>query len=171
MGREYVVVAEELTEEGIAPYGRAVSIPEQPPRTGLGWDCWFGLAEMSLGRAQVGIVRTRPAGGIVPKMERHPTTEFLAPISGPVIQPLGLPGDFYDHTEDPDPTRVRAFIIRPGQAIVMHPATWHWAAIPLHDEEVLYYFMTEPHELEPGRGPDLMLPFANGDTVRVALHA
>lgn len=168
MGKEYVVAAEELTEENIAPYGRAISVPvNQSPRTGPDWDCWFGLGEMSLGKGQVGIVTTRPAGGLVAKMERHPTTEFLLPITGPVIQALGLPGNFYDHTEDPDASQVRAFIIYPGQAIIMAPATWHWAAIPLHDEEVLYYFMAQPHELEPGRGPDLMLPFSNGDSVRV----
>lgn len=170
MGKEFTVVAEELTVAGMAAYGQAILPPVgAAPRSGMNWDCWFGVGTLSRAQPLVGIVKTRPAGGLVPMMERHPTTEFLIPISGPVIQPLGLPGNFDDHTEDPDPTTVRAFIVRPGQALVMAPATWHWAAIPLHDEEVLYYFITEPHELEPGRGPDLMLPFKNGDTVRVVL--
>lgn len=165
---EYVVTAEELSAEGIAGYGRAIEIPHDvEPRRGLGWECWFGPARMSAGEPLIGIVRTRPAHGMVPSMERHPTTEFLVPITGAVIQPLGLPGDFDDHGQDPDPRTVRAFIVRPGQAILMTPATWHWAAIPLHDEEVLYYYLAIPHDLEPGRGPDLMVPFPNGDIVRV----
>ena len=170
MAREYRVVAEDLTDGHIDAFATAILVPNRPARTGLGWDCWFGLGEMSLGRIHAGIVRTRPAGGLVPMMERHPTTEFLVPISGPVIQPLGLPGNFDNHSEDPDPATVRAFIIQPGQAIIMHPATWHWAALPLFEEEVLYYFMTEPHHLEPGRH-DLMVPFPQGDTVRVVLGA
>jgi ureidoglycolate lyase len=168
---ERVIIAEELTAEAIAGYGTAIEAPaDLTPRVGLGWQCWFGLGTMSRGEPLVGIVKTRPAGGIVPMMERHPTTEFLLPISGPVIQPLGLPGNFDNHREDPDPMTVRAFIIRPGQAVLMAPATWHWAALPLHDEEVLYYYMVEPHPLEPGRGPDLMVPFPHGDTVRVLVR-
>ncbi|HBY93138.1 MAG TPA: hypothetical protein DEP84_04095 [Chloroflexi bacterium] len=169
MSQQHAVTAEELTVEGFAPYGQAVLVPEIPaPKTGEDWDCWFGLGSLSESRAAVGIVLTRPTNRLITTMEREPTTEFLLPISGLVIQAVAVPGDLTDHGQQPDASTVRAFIIRPGQAIIMAPGTWHWAALPL-DRETLYYFVTEPHPLEPGREASPWVPFKNGDTVRVVI--
>lgn len=169
MSQEHIVMAEELTVEGFAPYGQAILVPEDPPpKTGEDWDCWFGLGGLSESRPAVGIVLTRPTDGFIATMEREPTTEFLLPISGPVIQAVAVPGDLTDHSQQPDASTVRAFIIRPGQAIIMTPGTWHWAALPL-DGETLYYFVTEPHPPEPGREASPWVPFKNGDTVRVRI--
>jgi ureidoglycolate lyase len=171
MGKVYTVTPEELTAEGFAPYGQVVLPPEPPaPKFGDDWDCWFGLADLGHMRPSVGIVRTRPSRSAITTMEREPKPEFLLPISGPVVQAVALPGDLSDHTQQPDAATVRAFIIRPGQAIAMAPGTWHWAALPLHEEEVLYYFLTEAHPPEPGREESPWVPFQNGDIVRLNLY-
>ncbi len=169
MGHEYIVTPEELTVDGFAAYGQAILLPEDPaPKKDEGWDCWFPLGTFSEGKAAVGVVTTRPTDGLITAMEREPKTEFLLPISSAVIQSVALPGDLSDHAQQPDAATVRAFIIRPGQAIVMAPGTWHWAALPL-EGETPYYFVTEPHPPEPGREASPWVPFSNSDTVRVSI--
>jgi ureidoglycolate hydrolase len=169
MGREITIKPQELTVEGFAPYGQAILPPQTPaPKRGDDWDCWFPLGSFSPGEVAVGIVTTRPCGEPICAMEREPKTEFLLPISGPVIQTVALPGDLSDHTQQPDATSAKAFIILPGQSIVMAPGTWHWAALSLKGE-VLYYFITEPHPPEPGREDSPWISFQNGDTLRLKI--
>jgi ureidoglycolate lyase len=169
MGPEHVVKAEELSVEGFAPYGQAVLVPRTPaPKTGEDWDCWFGLGSFGECNPVVGIVITRLTDGVVTTMERENKVEFLLPITGPVIQAVAPPGDLSDHTQQPDAATVRAFIIRPGQAIIMAPGTWHWAALPL-EGKTLYYFVGEPHPPEPGREASPWVPFQGNSRVRVQL--
>ena len=125
MSREYVVTAEPLTVGEFAPYGQAILPPQHPaPKRGDDWDCWFPLGTFSVGTQAVGIVTTRPTLAPITAMEREPKTEFLLPITGPLIQAVALPGNLSDHSEEPDGATVRAFIIQPGQAIIMAPGTW-----------------------------------------------
>ncbi len=168
MRHEYTVTAQELTVEAFAPYGQAILPPTTPaPKTGEDWDCWFGMGSFGTCNPVVGMVLTRPTDGTVSSMEREDKVEFLIPITGPVIQTVALPGDLSDHTQQPDAQTVRAFIIRPGQCIIMSPGTWHWAAMPLEKEQVLYYFVGTPHPPEPGREASPWVPFYRNDTVQV----
>ena len=167
MGREYIIEPEELTVEGFAPYGQAILPPRHPaPKRGEDWDCWFPLAGLTEGQMQVGIVTTRPVAGVISTMKREPKTELLLPITGPVIQAVALAGDLPDHDQQPDAATVKAFIIQPGQAIIMAPGIWHWAALSVKGE-TLYYFVTEPHLPESGREASPWVPFLNNDTVQV----
>lgn len=171
MGNERIVIPEELTAERFAPYGQAILFPDNPaPKRGEDWDCWLPLGRLSEGTHAVGIVTTRPTDGQITTMEREPKTEFLLPINGAVVQAVALPGDLTDHTQQPDAATVKAFIIKPGQAIIMAPGTWHWAALPLEQREVLYYFVTEPHAPEPGRESSPWVPFQYADTIRVSIQ-
>lgn len=168
MTQEYIIQIEDLTEEGFAPYGKAILVPANPaPKTGDDWDCWFMLGGLPAGDQQVGIVKTRPSDGRVLAMEREPAEEFLLPISGPVVQAVGLPSNLQDHTEQPRANSVRAFRVQPGQAIIMAPGTWHCAAMPAEPGETLYYFITKPHPPEPGRGDSPWIDFVGGATVRL----
>jgi len=169
MGRQYVVEAEELTVEGFAPYGQAILVAETAaPKVGDDWDCWLGLGHFGTGEQSVGFVRTRPTGKPIVHMERH-LGEFLVPVASPVVQAMAVPGDLHSRNEKPDAATVRAFIIRPGQAIVMAVGAWHWAALPLRDEEVLYYFIAQPTPPGPGQVEVEWVPFRNGDTVCLQL--
>jgi ureidoglycolate lyase len=168
MPNERVVTAEELSVEAFTPYGQAILPPTTPaPKMGEDWDCWFGMGSFGASDPVVGMVLTRPTDGVVTAMEREDKVEFLIPISGPVIQAVALPGDLSDHTQQPDAATVRAFIIRPGQCIIMAPGTWHWASLPLEEKEVLYYFVGTPHPPEPGREASPWIPFYKGECVRV----
>jgi len=170
VSKEYVVTPEELSPEAFAPYGEAVVMPSTPAlKTGEDWECWFGLGSFGACEPVVGIVVTRPTDGRIAAMEREPKVEFLLPITGPVVQAVALPGDLSDHTQQPDAATVRAFIIRPGQAILMAPGTWHWAALPLGGE-TLYYFITQPHPPEPGREASPWIPFRDNHSVKVSIR-
>lgn len=167
MNKQINVQVEALTVERFAPYGEAILVPSVPaPKTGDDWDCWFGLGVLRCTNPKVGIVITRPASGRFDAMEREPIVEFLLPITGAVIQAVGLPGDLGDFRQVPEAHNVRAFLVEPGQAIVMAPGTWHCAAMPV-EGKVLYYFATEEHPPEPGRGSSPWIKFANGDVVQV----
>jgi len=171
MGKQYVVNPEPLTGAAFAPYGIAIVAVQPPaPKTGVDWDCWFPLAALSAGQPSVGLVVTRPTQAPITAMEREPVTEMVIPVERAIVQLVALPGDLRDYTQQPDAATVRAFVVRPGQGIVMAPGTWHWAALPL-EEPATYYFATEPHPPEPGREDSPWVPFGHGDTVRLVLPA
>jgi len=164
----YTVIAEDLDQENFSSFGHTIQRPEiVAPKQGEDWDCWVPLARLGSGDPSVGIVTTRPTDGIIRVMEREPKTEFLLPISGPVIQAVAPGADGPECRSQPSADAVKAFIIRPGQAIVMAPGTWHWAAIPLHDEEVLYFFATEIDEAGTKADLNPWVTFKNGDEVQV----
>ena len=167
---EVIVRAQRLTPEAFAPYGKVVLRPTTPaPKTGSDWDCWFGVGLLPGSNLQLGQVITRPTDYRVTTMEREPTEEFLLPITGPVVQTVARPGNLSDPTEEPDASMVVAFRIEPGEAIIMSPGTWHWAAMPVHGE-TFYYFATVPHPPEPGRDPTSpWVPFRDRAIVRVEL--
>jgi ureidoglycolate lyase len=164
------IFPEELTPEGFAPYGKAILPLQRPaPRSGDDWDCWFGVGDLGGSEPVAGIVLTRPPQGAIEWMEREPTVEFLLPITGPIVQAVGIPGDLNNHNEQPDVATVRAFIVKPGQAIAMAPGTWHYAALPLGKEEVLYYYFLEPHLPEPGHEDNPWIRFKHRRSIRVKL--
>jgi ureidoglycolate lyase len=167
MGTRYIVRPEELTPDSFAPYGRAILPPDYPATKRSGeWDCWVQLENLGPGAAGVGIVITRPSDGWVTSMEAHDRREFLLPISGPVIQAVALPASFGQPAAQPDAASVRAFIIRPGQSIVMEAGTWHWAAIPW-ENEVLYYFLVDINTRSPGTDDNPWIPFLDGNSVLI----
>ncbi len=166
MGQEHIIEAEELTVERFAPYGQAILMPEGPaPKVGAEWDCWTRLGQFGSAEQWVGLVRTRPASRPITHMECH-LAELLIPVTGPVIQAMAEAGDGSTRGAQPEAGTVRAFIVRPGQAIIMAPGAWHWAALPV-DGETLYYFVTQSDPQGAGRERDPWVPFRGGDMVRI----
>jgi len=167
---EWVVTAEELTTKGFLPFGEAVLIPQIPsPFSGKGWECWYPLGDLGDQIASVGIVITKPTDGVFEAMEREPSKEFLLPLTAPIVQAVAPPGDVNNPNEKPDPAAVRAFIVRPGQAIIMSAGTWHWAAMPFGDESTSYIFLGEEHPPLPGRESSPWVPFLQNKKVRVEI--
>jgi ureidoglycolate lyase len=167
---EWIVTPQELTLEGFAPFGEAILIPKTASSSfGKAWECWFPLGDLGDQIGSVGMVITSPTDGLIESMEREPTKEFLVPLRDPIVQAVAPPGDVEDPNEQPDPESVRAFIIRPGQAIIMSPGTWHWAAMPLSNEPATYLFVGEDHPPLPGRESSPWVPYLNNYKARVVL--
>jgi ureidoglycolate lyase len=166
---ERVLAPRALDDEAFRPFGRAVKLPQARARKrGIDWDCWFELGSLGACEPSVGIVLTRPTDGRIEQMEREPTSELLLPVTGAVVQAVAPPGDLDDAGAQPDADAVAAFVVEPGEAVIMAPGTWHWAAIPLRGE-TLYYFVTQAQRLEPGQSP--WVPFRAGRTVKIDLTA
>lgn len=121
---------------------RVPNVP--PPKQGDDWDCWNKLAHLGPGNPSIGIVKTRPNSLPVVAMERHHKQELLIPITGPIIQPLVPASDNSNLDAKPAASKAEAFIIYPGEAVIISSGVWHCAAIPLDKQEIIYFYLTEP---------------------------
>lgn len=167
--KETIVRVQGLSCEAFAPYGKVVLRPTTPaPKTGSDWDCWVGVGLLPGSNLQLGQVITRPTDYRFTTMEREPTEEFLLPITGPVVQAVALSSNLSDPTEEPLASMVVAFRIEPGEAIIMSPGIWHWAAMPVHGE-TFYFFAGLPLPPQPGREASPWIPFRDRAIVRVEL--
>ena len=148
-----------LSAEAFEPFGRAVTLPSGSPSSfGDHFDCWFNMAELTGRDLKLGQVIARRGEGIVATMERHPDIEFLLPVTGPLIQVVAPGRDLADNHEAPDAAEAIAFLLHPGEAVVVAPGVWHAAAMPV-TEETLYMFAGLPHAPEPGREASPWIPF------------
>ena len=95
-------------------------------------------------------------------MEAHGKPEFLVPIDGPIIQPVAE----LNESEKPDANKVEAFIIYPGQSIVMKENTWHCAAIPLESDS-WYYFVGNSAWDGPGTSKKPWITFKNDMRIKI----
>ena len=122
-----MLIAQPLTAEAFAPFGRVIAAPEKPGRAFLG-----SLIENRRDAAALDFSLTHTAASALPfeakLMERHPLSSqaFLAldvarflVIVAPTIE------------DGPDMSRAQAFIGSAGQALVYAPATWHHGMIAL----------------------------------------
>ncbi|MBU0726313.1 MAG: ureidoglycolate lyase [Alphaproteobacteria bacterium] len=122
-----MLIAQPLTAETFAPFGRVIAAPEKPGRAFLG-----SLIENRRDDAALDLSLTHTAASTLPfearLMERHPVSSqaFLAldvarflVIVAPTIE------------DKPDMSRARAFIGSAGQALVYAPATWHHGMVAL----------------------------------------
>jgi ureidoglycolate hydrolase len=160
---------EALTQENFAPFGRALSLPCAPaPKVGAGWRCWIPVDEIHVQAPMgFGIVETTATDGLVPEMERHVTREeFLIAASGDIVQTVCPPAALDDPSALPDARRARAFLLRPGMAIIMAAGTWHYAALPVTDRAV-YYFAIESRPDPHGDAPNPWRRFQGEEIVRI----
>jgi ureidoglycolate hydrolase len=115
---------------------------------------------------QIGIVLAEPGHKTVSQMEHHRNrAEWVFAIDKPVIQLVSLPGDSL--TERPDSQKAQAFLILPGQGVLIYKGIWHAAGIAPGEEHVLYGFVLGK-ESEAEEGIDKgMLPFFDEGIVRI----
>lgn len=170
MGKGHAITAGPLSAAAFGPYGRLVAAgDDQPPDfTGKDWQCWYPLGELqAAGPPAIGLVRAKPGDMAVLEMERHPhRSEWVFAIDGPVIQSVALSGG--ENPERPDPQQARAFVIQPGQGVLISAGVWHAAGLAA-GRAVLYGFvLSQPSErdlaIEEG-----MVPFDKGEYLDVAL--
>ena len=159
------IICRALTAEAFAPFGTAVPLPSGAPTSqGAGFDCWFRVAELTGKDLKLGQVIARRGDGTVTAMERHPDIELLVPITGPIIQVVAPGRDLADAEEQPSADEAIAFVLQPGEAVVVAPGVWHAAALPA-GTEALYMFAGLPHAPEPGREASPWIGFEGGHCI------
>jgi len=162
-----------LTTKAFKPFGQAIMGPVEKPNYKEGsWKSFFPVAKAHLPQGELGWVITKKSKRemIVEGMEREPEIEIIWPTEKPIIQMVSLPGNLKDHTEQPDVAKAKAFLVKPGQVIIMKPGTWHYAAFPADSKEVFYYFITKDHPREPGWKDVAWIPFKNKRLLKLSFQ-
>ncbi|MFD1796055.1 ureidoglycolate hydrolase [Paracoccus aurantiacus] len=131
-----MIVIEELSAAGFAPYGVALGLAAGDDRRASEQPAWFSHPsdfwqehEFRTGTeaTQILWVIYRNADPAITQLEAHTMTEqALLPLTGEVIQIVAATGA----DGRPEPASIRAFRLRPGQGIVMSPGCWHATRIP-----------------------------------------
>ncbi len=164
------IKVEKLSVKTFKPFGQAVlgSIGKSNYKA-TSWKSLFPVAQIHLPQGELGwVISKKPKKGmIIEGMEREPEIEIIWPVGKPIIQVVSLPGNLEDHSEQPDAETSKAFLIKPGQVIIMKPGTWHYAAFPADSKEVFYYFITKDHPREPGWENVAWVPFKNNATTKI----
>ncbi|RXZ78521.1 hypothetical protein EBB07_26635 [Paenibacillaceae bacterium] len=165
---QHKVQVEELTQESFAPYGKVIDLPDaEPSKTGEGWDCWSYIQMLDVSEPiGFGLVVTNQREPVVTAMERHVSREeLLLTFDQEIIQPVAQCLRIDDPDECPDPSTVKCFRIRPGQAIIISRGVWHSPAYPASGD-ARYMFGIE--KKKDAFGDEMIHPwvdFIGGDTV------
>lgn len=137
------IEVEKPTKQTFSPFGKLI-LPHQenPDKSGVGWKCWVPLELLEVGstKLQIGLVELEKQELKVDQMERHETREeMLWPIDKPIVQLVGLPRHLMDGDSRPKVEEVKAFLLQPGQIVIMNKGTWHAPAYALEDSTSYYY--------------------------------
>jgi ureidoglycolate lyase len=169
MGSEVRIRIQSLDKDDFLAYGRVIAPgPDQPPDlTGRGWQCWYPLGELQTDYLQqIGIDRSEPGHRTISLMERHHNREeWVFAIDKPVIQVVSLPGD--TTTDRPDPKKTQAFLLLPGQGVLINKGIWHAAGIAPGEDPVLYGFVLGKGSKEDEEIDEGMFPFFDDGVVKI----
>lgn len=143
---------EHLSAEAAAGFGKALVFGvTHPTSDGEWWKCWEGCAELSEGRQWVGFVRAAGSMPDVTEMEREPGTELIIPVGGEIVQIVAYGIQDASGVERPDGRTARAFVLKPGSALVMNAGVWHAAAFGLNGE-TSYFYVAQRRKAEDSEG-------------------
>jgi ureidoglycolate hydrolase len=137
--------AEHITSNNFSRFGRIVVTPAMSPTSqAADYKFWSDIADYTIeGETEIGICTVyRQPKAQVNGMERHMRTpEILIPTDAPFVLPLLLDGSPEDET--------RAFIVNPGEAVVINSAVWHGACLPKETGQSSYFVIfrkNTPHD-------------------------
>lgn len=121
------VVARPVTAENFSRYGKVYDLtgdidPQVIWTAGDGWRDGFTRTPLIEGSGHLGITRGGGAPWHCTAMERHPhTEEALFCGAQPIVLAVAPASD----ADAPHHDEIEAFVIAPGQAVVMHRGVWH----------------------------------------------
>jgi len=148
------VRVEPLSPDGFAPFGTAVCVLESrdPDISEPNWSGWYPLGEVPATMPlRIALVETAPLGGPLQVTERHAErTECTFAVDSPVV--FSVPHSSPDGSTA-DAATVHAFVVLPGQGIILPPGTWHAAGAPLGQAPACYLFgpaQENPTEVDSG---------------------
>lgn len=135
----------EATPASFEKFGSVFKIPKSAPTAEAAeFSYWSDVASYFIqGEAEIGwctVYRRDPL--TVTGIERHVRTpELLIPVDAPFILPVLKEGD-------PD-TKLEAFRVEVGEAVVIADGVWHGACLPVGKEQSSYFVIFRkgtPHE-------------------------
>lgn len=169
MAKEYLIRYQLLNQVSFQPFGTVIAPePNQEPNIfGDGWQCWYPLGRLQTNyQQQIGIVRSESGYRTVSRMERHENRkEWVFAIDKPVIQVVSLPSD--KEKDRPNPENAMAFLLLPGQGVLINNGIWHAAGIAPGEDQVLYGFVLGKKSEAEGEDSG-MIPFKNNEIITIA---
>jgi len=139
------VQAQRIEPRNFAPFGKVVTSPEgEPTAESKEFKFWSDIANYEIsGETEVGLCTVyRQPETAVTGVERHMRTpEILIPVDAPFVLPVLLEGA-------PE-QKLGAFRVNPGEAVIINPAVWHGACLPVGAEQSSYFVIFRrgtPHE-------------------------
>jgi ureidoglycolate lyase len=135
--------------EDFAPFGRVHAMapavqPEDPAArlvvsSGDGWSDVHTANPLIDSNGSLGLTLGSAAPFSTLRMERHLSTEeALFTAGSPVVLAVAAPTD----AAHPRAADVRAFVVSPGTAVVLHKGTWHDACHGVARETYYYWMAT-----------------------------
>lgn len=161
------IAIQPIAEATFGPFGRVVGhVTARPPdAAGDGWACWYPVGELrDAAPLLIGLVRTDPRPLQVEALERHDDREeWVYALDQPVVQVVALsaPGQ----PDRPDAASVAAFLLRPGQGVVVERGIWHSAGLPAGQRSVYYGFVLGPARPDAPPPTNPWIPFAGGECI------
>lgn len=136
------IVARPVTPENFARFGNVYDLagdtdPQVIWTNGDGWNDGFTRTPLIEGSGHLGITRGGATPWFCTAMERHPQTEeALFCAAEPIILAVAPASS----AAAPHRDEIEAFVIAPGQAVVMHRNVWHDACRGV-TRPAAYYWM------------------------------
>lgn len=127
-----------LSEKTFKPFGQVIKVPEGHPPTSRDavTTYWRGLAKTRIHKnIEFGLLRAKARVHEVAEMMRHRwSPELLVSLEGDfylVVAPYARPKG---GKLRPVAAQVRVFLVKRGQAVVLHKGTWHALPFPVAGE-------------------------------------
>jgi ureidoglycolate hydrolase len=119
-----------LTSADFAEYGKVLNtVKGDPMGQSAEFNYWGKLSKLHLGgRISSGHLVALQRPPVVRKLECHAMTpEILVALEGDSAVCLAKPGI----SPNDAPGGIQGFRLRRGDAIALHPGTWHWIPVPI----------------------------------------
>ncbi|MGY2893229.1 ureidoglycolate lyase [Deinococcus sp. UYEF24] len=142
-----------LSAERFAPFGTLLTQPQSTPSLERGdITFWNKTADLSglAGSGVTGHLIAHRRELTLTQIERHlHTPEAFIATAGRSLMVVGKPGDLTSGNLGPDALCV--FEMSAGQAILLHPGSWHWAPFPLTETATFLLILraeTSEHDID-----------------------
>jgi ureidoglycolate hydrolase len=137
----------ELKTDTFSDFGQIMSLTDAKPMgVNPEYSYWGRVGKMQFGpSASSGILLCNDRAPVVKSFERHEKTpEVLVALEGDSVLCLARPTK--------QPSGIRWFRIHEGNAVALHPGTWHWIPFPLGGHAcrflVIFALGTEEDDLQ-----------------------
>lgn len=129
------IVPERIKENNFSTFGSVVILPNKEPTSeAADYKFWSDIAKYQIdGETEIGLCTVyKQKEDSVSGMERHlHTPEILIPVDSPFILPLFTDGSYVD--------QAKAYIVKPGEAVVINKGVWHGACLPVDADKATYF--------------------------------
>ena len=165
------ITAGRLDAAAWAPFGW-LPVPDTDPADGTGRLAfeWADPHVNVISHGPEEPTRSPASGALVcDRMYRHDThTQVLLALDGPSV--IAVAPAAITFAAPVDLESVRAFLLHPLDALVLHRGTWHWGPFPLGDQPVHLFNVQGLRYREDNASVDLSVPGLGGVEVVVPLR-